>query len=232
MRWRCAKPARGRAVTRIEAAYFATGIPFSASAMSGGTRASAMATMLDPSYAFRAGRLVSERAARHVRRFEVELGKRAPAVSVGGTEQFALPRLDPGVRDVEVYLGWLGPASRAAQALSVASSPIMRVPAVKRTLEGLLTRTVKGSTGGPDAAARERTGSVVLGAAYDAAGAKLATVRLEGVGPYDFTGPILAWGAQAAAAGKLSGVGALGPVDGFGLQMLQDGVAGAGIRQV
>ncbi|HEY3829520.1 MAG TPA: saccharopine dehydrogenase NADP-binding domain-containing protein [Solirubrobacteraceae bacterium] len=222
----------GAAVTRIEAAYFATGIPFSASAMSGGTRASAMATMLDPSYAFRAGRLVSERAARHVRRFEVELGKRAPAVSVGGTEQFALPRLDPGVRDVEVYLGWLGPASRAAQALSVASSPIMRVPAVKRTLEGLLTRTVKGSTGGPDAAARERTGSVVLGAAYDAAGAKLATVRLEGVGPYDFTGPILAWGAQAAAAGKLSGVGALGPVDGFGLQMLQDGVAGAGIRQV
>jgi short subunit dehydrogenase-like uncharacterized protein len=220
----------GAGVTRIEAAYFATGIPFNAGAMSGGTRASVMTSMLDPSYAFREGRLVSERAARHVRHFELAPGERASAVSVGGTEQFVLPRLDRGIRDVEVYLGWLGPASRAMQVLSAASAPVLRVHAVKRTLDGVLGRVVKGSTGGPDAAARERTGSVVLGAAYDAAGAKLAGVRLEGIGPYDFTGPMLAWGARAAAAGKLSGVGALGPVDGFGLEVLQDGVAGAGIR--
>ena len=222
----------GAAVTRIEAAYFATGIPFNANAMSGGTRASVMTSMLDPSYAFRDGRLVSERAARQVRRFELAPGKRASAVSVGGTEQFVLPRLDRGIRDVEVYLGWLGPASRAVQTLSAASAPVLRVPAVKRTLDGLFARAVKGSTGGPDAAARARTGSVVLGAAYDAAGARLAEVRLEGVGPYDFTGPMLAWGARAAAAGKLSGVGALGPVDGFGLEVLQEGVAGAGMRLV
>jgi short subunit dehydrogenase-like uncharacterized protein len=220
------------AVTRVEAAYFATGIPFNAGAMSGGTRASVMTSMLDPSYAFRDGRLVSERAARHVRHYELAPGKRAAAVSVGGTEQFALPRLDLGIRDVEVYLGWLGPASRAVQTLSAASAPLLRVPALKRTLDGLFARTVKGSTGGPDAAARERTGSVVLGAVYDAAGARLAAVRLEGAGPYDFTGPMLAWGARAAAAGKLSGVGALGPVDGFGLEVLQDGVAAAGIRLV
>jgi short subunit dehydrogenase-like uncharacterized protein len=222
----------GAAVTRIEAAYFATGIPFNASAMSGGTRASAMATALDPGYAFRAGRLVSERAARHVRRFELAPGKLTSAVSVGGTEQFALPRLAPGVREVQVYLGWFGPGSRVTQALSAASAPLLRVSAAKRALDGLLSRAVKGSTGGPDAAARARTGSVVLGAAYDAAGARLAEVRLEGAGPYDFTGPMLAWGARAAAAGKLSGVGALGPVDGFGLQALQNGVAQAGIRQV
>lgn len=222
----------GAAVTRIETAYFATGAPFNASAMSGGTRASALATALDPSYAFRAGRLASERAARHVRRFEVAPGKLASAVSVGGTEQFALPRLDPGVRDVEVYLGWLGPASRAVQALSAASAPVVRVPAVKRALDGLLGRAVKGSTGGPDAAARARTRSVVLGAAYDAAGAKLADVRLEGVGPYDFTGPMLAWGARAVGAAESSGAGALGPVDAFGLPALQEGVAQAGIRRV
>jgi short subunit dehydrogenase-like uncharacterized protein len=219
-------------VTRIEAAYFATGIPFNAAAMSGGTRASVMASMLDPSYAFRDARLVSERAARHVRHYELAPGKRAAAISVGGTEQLALPRLDRGIRDVEVYLGWLGPASRAAQTLSAASAPLLRVPGLKRTLDSALARVVKGSTGGPDAAAREQTGSVVLGAAYDAAGARLAAVRLEGAGPYEFTGPMLAWGARAAAAGKLSGVGALGPVDGFGLDVLQDGVAEAGLRLV
>jgi short subunit dehydrogenase-like uncharacterized protein len=222
----------GAAATRIEVAYLATGIPFNASAMSGGTRASAIATAFDPSYAFRAGRLVSERAARHVRRFEIAPGKPTSAVSVGGTEQFALPRLDPGVRDVEVYLGWLGPASRVVQALSAASAPVVRVPAVKRALDGLLGRAVKGSTGGPDAAARARTGSVVLGAAYDAAGTKLSEVRLEGAGPYDFTGPMLAWGARAALAAEPGGAGALGPVDAFGLEALQEGVAQAGIRRV
>ncbi len=220
------------AVTRIEAAYFATGIPFNTGAMSGGTRASVMTSMLDPSYAFRDTRLVSERAARHVRHYQLAPGKRAAAVSVGGTEQFALPRLDRGIRDVEVYLGWLGPASRVVQALSAASAPLLRAPALKRTLDGAFARVVKGSTGGPDAAARERTGSVVLGAAYDAVGTKLAEVRLEGAGPYDFTGPMLAWGARAAAAGKLRGIGALGPVDAFGLEVLQEGVAEAGIRPV
>ncbi len=222
----------GAGVTRLQAAYFATGVPFNANAMSGGTRASVVATMLDPSYAFRGGELVAERAARHVRRFELAPGKRVAAVSVGGSEQFALPRLDRGVREVQVYLGWFGPGSRATQALSVASAPLLRVSAAKRALDGLLSRAVKGSTGGPDAAARARTGSVVLGAAYDAAGARLADVRLEGVGPYDFTGPMLAWGARTAAAGKLTGVGALGPVDGFGLQALQEGVAQGGVRRV
>ncbi len=218
------------AVKRIEVAYFATGAGFGSSAMSGGTRASAMATMLDPSYTFRAGRLVAERAARAVRRFEVSPGKRVSAISVGGTEQLALPRLDSRVDDVDVYLGWLGPASRPTQTLSAAGAVMARVPGAKRAVNGLLSRVVKGSTGGPSAEARARTGSVVLGVAYDAAGAKLSEVRLEGVGPYDFTGPMLAWGAQAAAAGTLQGVGALGPVDGFGLEALEEGVAQAGIR--
>jgi short subunit dehydrogenase-like uncharacterized protein len=219
------------AVARIEVAYFATGAGFSTSAMSGGTQASVVATTLDPGYTFRAGRLVTERAARRVRRFEIAPGKRVSAISVGASEQFALPRIAPGVRDVDVYLGWLGPASRPTQAMSAATELALRVPGVKRTVEGLLARVVKGSTGGPDAQARARTGSVVLGFAYDAAGAKLGEVRLAGIGPYDFTGPMLAWGARAAAAGKLQGVGALGPVDGFGLQTLEEGVAQAGIAR-
>jgi hypothetical protein len=57
------------------------------------------------------------------------------------------------------------------------------------------------------------------------------TVRLEGDNPYDFTGAVLAWGAIAAAGGGLRGSGALGPVDAFGLDELEAGVAQAGIAR-
>ena len=56
-------------------------------------------------------------------------------------------------------------------------------------------------------------------------------MRLAGANPYDFTGEILAWGAMRVAAGGLRGAGALGPVDGFGLDALEAGVAQAGITR-
>ena len=42
--------------------------------------------------------------------------------------------------------------------------------------------------------------------------------HLAGVNGYDFTAGMLAWGARAAAAGRLQGTGALGPVAAFGLR--------------
>ena len=52
-----------------------------------------------------------------------------------------------------------------------------------------------------------------------------------GVNPYDFTAAVLAWGAGAAADGGLRDAGALGPVDGFGLETLERGCADAGIAR-
>ena len=46
------------------------------------------------------------------------------------------------------------------------------------------------------------------------------------------TAAVLAWGAQAAADGALRGTGALGPVDGFGLEALERGCAEAGLARV
>ena len=43
--------------------------------------------------------------------------------------------------------------------------------------------------------------------------------------------PVLAWGAETAAQNGLQGTGALGPVDGFGLEALIRGVAEAGISR-
>lgn len=221
----------GDAATRVEIAYYATGSAMGGDGMSGGTRASAAATLIEPGFTVRGGRLVTERNAARVKSFETRPGRSKPAVSIGTSEHFALPRLVPGLREVDVYLGWFGPASRPLQALSLGASVATRIPGFKAGANALAGRFVKGSSGGPDAAARTGTGTLVLGSAYDAAGDELSNVRLEGVNGYDFTAGMLAWAAEQAASGALKGTGALGPVDGFGLDELEQGVAEAGIAR-
>ena len=117
------------------------------------------------------------------------------------------------------------------QALSLGASLLTRVPGARTGVDALIGRLVKGSTGGPDAQARARTGSLIVAEAFDAAGTRLAAVRVEGVNGYDFTAAMLAWGAATVARDGLQGVGALGPVDGFGLDALEAGAAEAGIAQ-
>jgi short subunit dehydrogenase-like uncharacterized protein len=220
----------GEAATRVTIGYFNPGT--GASSMSGGTQASAASVMLSPGFAWHGGRLVGERAARHGRSFEISPGKHARAISVASSEHFALPRVHRTLRDVDVFLGWFGPASEPMRVVSAGMSALTAIPGARDVLQGLFSHVVKGSTGGPDAAARATSSSVVLAEAYDAAGTRLADVRLEGVNGYDLTAHFLAWGAQTAAAGGLQGSGALGPVDGFGLDALEAGCAEAGIARV
>jgi short subunit dehydrogenase-like uncharacterized protein len=217
----------GPDAVRVEIGYFAPG--GGASAASSGTRASAAGIMLEPSFAWRGARIVTERGSKRVRTFALREGRSARAVSVGGSEHYTLPRIHPALRDVDVYLGWFGSASDAMQAMSAGLSAITRVPGAKRALQGVLGRAMKGSAGGPDAQARAKTRSLVIAEAFDAGGERVARVKLEGGNPYEFTGAILAWGASTAAAGGLQGAGALGPVDGFGLDALEAGCAEAGI---
>jgi short subunit dehydrogenase-like uncharacterized protein len=218
----------GEDAVRVDVGYFVTGDR--AGQFSGGTRASGVGMIAEPAYAFRNGRLVSERSAKAFRHFDLD-GRR-PAISVGASEQFALPRVHPGLRDVGVWLGWFGPASRQLQLLSGATALATKVPGVRGAIGSAAARLIQGSTGGPDAATRKRARSQVVAIASDAAGGELATVRVEGASPYDFTADMLAWGALRAAAGRLLGTGALGPVDGFGLDELERGAAQAGIARV
>lgn len=218
----------GERASRVRVGYFMTG---DEGGLSGGTRASMAAALTEPAYAFRDARLVTERAARRATRFETAPGRWRSAVSVGTSEHFALPRLAPAVRDVEVYLGWFGAASKPMQVFSAASAPLLAIPAVRGAMRSAGARLVKGSTGGPDAQARAASGSLVFAAAHDSVGNELANVRLTGVNAYTFTGEILAWGAVAAAAGGLRGVGALGPADGFGTAELEQGCREAGIER-
>ena len=217
----------GESATRVDTGYFITGSAGTGS-MSGGTRASLAGAAGTPSFAWREGALRTERGAARVRAFRFR-GKERAAISVGSSEHFALPRLHPGLREVNTYLGWFGGMSRVMQAASLAGSAVFRVPGARALYGAAAGRLVKGSTGGPDEGERARSGSHVVGIAYDAGGRQLSEVHLSGVDAYSFTGRILAWGAQSAAAGALKAPGALGPVDGFGLDALEAGCVEAGI---
>jgi short subunit dehydrogenase-like uncharacterized protein len=211
----------------VDVGYFFTGRPDPGS-MSGGTRASLLGVVAEPGFAFRDGRVRTERGAKHYRTFPVA-GKELGAVSVGCSEHFGLPRLAPQLREVNGYLGWFGAASRPMQAMSAGSSALMKLPGAAGLWDKLSTRLAPGSSGGPDAEARGRQGSHIVGAAYDAAGNELSQVHVTGVDGYTYTARVLAWGAEQAASGALRGTGALGPVDGFGLRELQAGCAEAGL---
>lgn len=219
----------GAEARRVELGYFTTGGGATAGAMSGGTRASAAGVLLEPAYTFTGGRVVSERGARRLKRFELAPGRSAQAVSVGSSEQFTLARLRPELLEIDTYLGWFGPASRPLQAFSAMSSVVARVPGVRAGARELTGRLVKGSTGGPDAETRARSRSLILARVLDGGGRELSAVRLEGPNGYDLTAAFLAWGAETALAGGLHGTGALGPVDGFGLDALETAAAEHGL---
>jgi short subunit dehydrogenase-like uncharacterized protein len=229
----------GAGATRVDVGYVLTGRPSGdgglrsrlaggLGGMSGGTLASTMEALARPSFAFQGGRIVTERGAKRVREFDLG-GRSSQGFSVGASEHLTLSRLAPELREVNAYLGWFGPMSRVVQASGLVNAAVASVPVGRRALSALAARAA-GSTGGPSAEARAGTGSVIVAIAYDAAGAELAQVRLVGVNGYTFTGEILAWGAIRAAEGGLSTAGALGPVDGFGLEELQEGVASSGLR--
>lgn len=227
----------GEQARRLDVGYFwrGTGGPpggGTGGGLSGGTRASAAGTALEPAHTWRAGRLVAERSARRVRSFELAPGRSSAALSIGGSEQLALPRLAPGLREIDVYLGWFGPATRVLQALSAAGAVLTALPGMRAGLRELTGRLVKGSTGGPDATTRARSRSTVIAEAFDAGGHLAARVRLEGPNGYDLTAGLLAWAAERVAAGGLHGAGALGPVDGLGLDELEAGAAELGLVRV
>jgi short subunit dehydrogenase-like uncharacterized protein len=216
--------AEAPAATRVTVGYFATG----GGGVSSGTLASGAGLLLEPGFAWRAGRLRRERTARRVRSFRIG-GRDRLGVSYAGSEHYALPRLAPGLHDVDVYLGWFGRRSRAVQAVSAAGAPLSHLPGVRP-----LARAAAGPLGrrtgrGPAEATRQAGRSLVVAIAADDHGRELARVHLQGPDPYTLTARLLAWAATHAAGGGLKGTGALGPVDAFGLEALQAGATTAGL---
>jgi hypothetical protein len=225
--------AAGPAAARVQVGYFVRGDIRQGT--SAGTRASVTGLLLEPGYAFRGGRIVSERPAAHVTSFEVD-GKKREALSTGSSEHFALPRLRRAdgvpaqvpLTDVDVYLGWFVHATRLVHYGSALALPAGRLPGVHGALD-VLARRIQRSRAAPGPAGAIR--SDVVAVAGDPNGQDLAVVHLAGGDPYSFTALILAWAAGQAAAGGVRPAGALGPVEAFGAGPLERACADAGFHR-
>jgi short subunit dehydrogenase-like uncharacterized protein len=167
----------GPATRRVDVGYFLTGDL--RSGMSSGTRASVAAGLTLAHHAYRGGRLVLEHGGRRVHSF-ADGARRRPGFSVGGSEQFALPAEYTDLREVNVYLGWLGAATRAAQVMSYVQPVMTAVPGVRSRMDRRADQAMRTTGTGPDEATRGRSGSLVLAEAYDERGGRLAQVRLAG----------------------------------------------------
>ena len=212
----------------MDVGYFITG---SGARMSGGTRPRSWARSPTPAFGFRDGRVQTERGAKRVRSFQVGSKKRA-GVSVGSSEHFALPRRGAAAARGERLPRLVRPGlARDAGDVGLHVGR-EKVPGVDEALErrgralrpGLHRRP--GRRGALEVRLAHRRRSPTTPPA-----AQLSEVHLTGVDGYTFTGRMLAWGAERAAAGGAQGTGALGPVDGFGLDELVEGCAEAGIAE-
>jgi short subunit dehydrogenase-like uncharacterized protein len=214
----------GERAVRVDVGYYAFG-----AGISGGTRRSAVGTMFDDGYAFRDGALRSARFAERVRAFHVR-GKDRDAISIGGSEHYALPPIASRLQEVNVYVGWFPALAKPLQAGSLAGSVALRVPGVRGAL-----KAAGDQLAGLAGTAVEEPGagiSWIVAEAFDASGERLSDVHLTGVEPYAFTAGTLAWAARRAAAGGVDGAGALGPLEAFGLSELEAGCREAGLERI
>jgi short subunit dehydrogenase-like uncharacterized protein len=228
----------GRAA-RVEIAYFVLGAR-RGEATSPGTRRSAALALLEDSFAHRDGALRTVRLADRARRVHVA-GRQRAVVSVGGAEHFGLPRVHPGVRDVEVYAGFFGAAAPLVRATSAVLGAVSRIAPARSALAPALAAYAGrgGSPAGSEPPARDASGaagegleSVVVARAYGRDGVRLSSVELRGPEPYHLTAGILAWAAETCAVTGAGAVGTVGPLEAFGLPALEAGCAAAGLRRM
>jgi short subunit dehydrogenase-like uncharacterized protein len=219
----------GEAAVRVDVGYFSLGM--GADGASAGTRESLVGATLNDNHAYRARAVRRVRPAERVRTFDVK-GKARTAISVGGAEHYTLPEAFPLLNEVNVYLGWFGPLAKPLQAGSLAGTVALKLPGVRSVLQAAGERLVA-MAGAPEPGTTPGTLSWIAAVACDAAGEPLAEVHVTGTDAYDFTASFLAWAAMRCAGGnRPSAVGAVGPVRAFGLEVLEQGCAAAGLTRL
>jgi short subunit dehydrogenase-like uncharacterized protein len=223
----------GAKTASVHTGYFITG--GKGQGFSKGTLNSLAGVLLEPVFTWREGGLIEEPAGARFRTFPVA-GKARPAISIGATEQFALPALAatgvaPALREVDTYLGWFGPASRALHIGAKATPLLRKLPRVGAGLTRALESAAGRAADEPTAEGLATTTSYFVGEAYDASGDLLASVTLAGGDGYVITAELIAWGAQQALRGRVAGTGALDAVRAFGLSGLNEGAEQATLRR-
>ncbi|MBV9160461.1 MAG: saccharopine dehydrogenase NADP-binding domain-containing protein [Pseudonocardiales bacterium] len=218
-------------VHRLEVGYLISG-GGRAQVISRGTGRSALGLLTEQSFTRRDG-IRPEPTGSRTPTFTVG-GLACSALAVGATEHYTLPRLagPDGLPEVDVYLGRLGAATGLARLAYRLVPALLALPGARRLVRGIGEFALRWSAEEPDPVALAQVRSHVVATAYAASGAQLAQVRLMSGDPYQLTADLLAWGAQRAVDHGVSGPGALGPVQAFGLDVLVAGSAEIGLRVI
>lgn len=218
--------------TRVDVGYFIRKSAGTRRMVSGGTLASSLAILTEPGFGWRHGAIATERPAASVRTFRID-GKELDALSLGGTEHYALPRIEPRLRDVGVYLGWAGSRTRTVSLAGRITEPFTRLPLLPSLFSTLASQVAPGSTGGPSAEDRASATTLAVAEAYTG-DRQVSRVVVTGPSPYDLTADLLAWAADTARRGGLGTgssrrSGALGPADAFGVDAFVVGANSLGL---
>ncbi|MFL0421657.1 saccharopine dehydrogenase family protein [Micrococcus luteus] len=216
--------AAGRARS-LQIGYFADGELDPRVDLSHGTRQTMVDALTERTITWRGGQLATTGPASRSAVFRVD-GQDRRGVLFGGTESLFLPRMQPGLDEVEVFNGWF--PARPTQIGAAALGAVGWLPGVARGVQALL-RPLAGDPGGPDAADRARTGSRVGAIARDAAGHVVADVHLSGPNAYTLTGDLMAWGARQLTAGRAREAGVVSPIQAFGLDDFETACAATGL---
>lgn len=216
----------GEAAVQVDICYLNTG----GGRPSSGTAATALGLLLGDAYTYRDGRLVEVRQGERVRTFERHDGRRREGLSVGASEHLSLPRVFPRLREVNVHVGWFGGGATAISRTIGLLHTARRIPGADQAIRGLSELMARRTGAGPDVRSRAETGTYFIAEAYGADGERLSTVHLEGPNSYALTADLLAWGARRLAAEGAGTTGTAGPVEAFGLGVLEDALPEFGLR--
>jgi short subunit dehydrogenase-like uncharacterized protein len=220
--------AAGADACRVDVGYYLTGSLRAAAGPA--ARASLARAVTEPMFAWRNG-LVEAHGAQRMRRFLVD-GQSRPALSIGATEHLTLPRSFDRLDEVNVYLGWFGPATQPLHRMSWLGRAVTSIPVATDVIRRAARVAIDAATVDPTPETMARTRSWVAATAHDRTGNVLAEIALTGPHHLDLTAALLAWAARRLANGAVTGVGALGPVDAFGINTLATACAAAGLEPV
>jgi len=222
--------AAGSKAVRVDIGYFSKKNGRIASLdVSQGTQASLRLAMVYPIKVWRSGKLVLETGGIHVRDFDIDHAAH-PALSVSCTEHFSLPRIYPELNEINTYLGWFGKHTRWMQRAARMQSYLSIVPGYSLMAKWMFSLLPRSNGIGPDAEQRKDNISHIVAEAFSAQGDLLSRREMVGVDGYTFTSKFIAWAAEKAIQGKVAKTGAVGPVEAFGLDALNEGCKEAGLE--
>ncbi|WP_280480069.1 saccharopine dehydrogenase NADP-binding domain-containing protein [Nocardia cyriacigeorgica] len=176
-----------------------------------GTRESLVKVFGAPSFAYRADfsdpfGLTAQRTGEKLLRFTAA-GKQRSAITIGGSEHFGLPEVLPSLRCVDVGLGWFGSGATPLHYLVRMGGPLTANRFTRR-----LSSKVAQHLPNQDRMPSVPTRISVTGRARDASGNILSEVSVNGPGPYELTGDLLARAARHFASREEHPIGVHGPL--------------------